>query len=88
VPSLILDWAISVWSTVVVHTTFPSAQVSIFASAIQLARLEGKCALEALYTHWPRLELAVQLAQILAQPTRYQGQRHPAGGPDTVRIKA
>jgi cytochrome P450 len=29
-----------------------------------LARLEAKCALEALYTRWPKLELAVQPGQI------------------------
>jgi cytochrome P450 PksS len=29
-----------------------------------LARLEAKCALEALYTRWPKLELAVEPAQI------------------------
>jgi len=35
-----------------------------FCLGHQLARLEGKCALEALYTRWPKLELAVELAQI------------------------
>jgi cytochrome P450 PksS len=36
----------------------------------QLARLEGKCGLEALYTRWPKLALAVEPAQIRwAQPT-------------------
>jgi cytochrome P450 len=35
-----------------------------FCLGHQLARLEGKCALEALYTRWPKLELAVDPAQI------------------------
>jgi cytochrome P450 PksS len=30
----------------------------------QLARLEGKCALEVLYTRWPTLALAVKPEQI------------------------
>jgi hypothetical protein len=30
----------------------------------QLARLEGKCALEALFERWPKLELAIQPADI------------------------
>ena len=35
-----------------------------FCLGHQLARLEGKCALEALYTRWPKLALAVQHEQI------------------------
>jgi cytochrome P450 len=35
-----------------------------FCLGHQLARLEAKCALEALYTRWPKLELAVQPGQI------------------------
>ncbi len=35
-----------------------------FCLGFQLARLEGKCALEALYTRWPKLRLAVEPAQI------------------------
>ena len=35
-----------------------------FCLGHQLARLEGKCALEALYKRWPKLELAVQPEQI------------------------
>jgi cytochrome P450 len=35
-----------------------------FCLGHQLARLEGKCAIEALYTRWPKLELAVEPAQI------------------------
>jgi len=35
-----------------------------FCLGHQLARLEGKCALEALYTRWPKLKLAVEPAQI------------------------
>jgi cytochrome P450 len=35
-----------------------------FCLGHQLARLEAKCALEALYTRWPNLELAVEPAQI------------------------
>ena len=35
-----------------------------FCLGHQLARLEGKCALEALYTRWPRLRLAVKPEQI------------------------
>jgi cytochrome P450 len=35
-----------------------------FCLGHQLARLEAKCALEALYTRWPKLELAVEPAQI------------------------
>jgi cytochrome P450 PksS len=30
-----------------------------FCLGYQLARLEGKCALEALYTRWPELALAI-----------------------------
>ena len=35
-----------------------------FCLGHQLARLEANCALEALYTRWPKLELAVEPAQI------------------------
>jgi cytochrome P450 PksS len=35
-----------------------------FCLGHQLARLEGKCALEALYTRWPKLRLAVEPGQI------------------------
>jgi cytochrome P450 len=35
-----------------------------FCLGYQLARLEGKCALEALYTRWPKLALAVAPAEI------------------------
>jgi cytochrome P450 PksS len=35
-----------------------------FCLGHQLARLEGKCALEALYTRWPNLRLAVKPEQI------------------------
>jgi cytochrome P450 len=35
-----------------------------FCLGHQLARLEGKCALEALYTRWPKLALAVKPEQI------------------------
>jgi cytochrome P450 len=35
-----------------------------FCLGHQLARLEGKCALEALYTRWPNLRLAVEPGQI------------------------
>ena len=35
-----------------------------FCLGYQLARLEGRCALEALYNGWPRLELAVKPEQI------------------------
>ena len=35
-----------------------------FCLGHQLARLEGKCALEALYTRWPKLDLAIQPEQI------------------------
>jgi cytochrome P450 PksS len=35
-----------------------------FCLGHQLARLEAKCALEALYTRWPKLELAIEPAQI------------------------
>jgi len=35
-----------------------------FCLGHQLARLEGKCALEALYSRWPKLELAIEPAQI------------------------
>jgi cytochrome P450 len=35
-----------------------------FCLGHQLARLEGKCALEALYTRWPKLRLAVKPEQI------------------------
>ena len=35
-----------------------------FCLGHQLARLEGKCALEALYKRWPRLHLAVKPGQI------------------------
>jgi cytochrome P450 len=35
-----------------------------FCLGHQLARLEGKCALEALYARWPKLELAVEPGQI------------------------
>jgi cytochrome P450 PksS len=35
-----------------------------FCLGHQLARLEGKCALEALYARWPKLDLAIQPEQI------------------------
>jgi cytochrome P450 PksS len=35
-----------------------------FCLGYQLARLEGKCALQALYTRWPTLALAVKPEQI------------------------
>ena len=35
-----------------------------FCLGYQLARLEGKCALQALYTRWPKLELAVKPDEI------------------------
>ena len=35
-----------------------------FCLGHQLARIEGKCALQALFTRWPKLELAVDDAQI------------------------
>src|SRR5262245_50377525 len=35
-----------------------------FCLGHQLARLEGKCALEALYARWPKLRLAVEPRQI------------------------
>jgi cytochrome P450 len=35
-----------------------------FCLGYQLARLEGKCALQALYTRWPRLALAVKPEEI------------------------
>ena len=35
-----------------------------FCLGHQLARLEGKCALEALYTRWPKLRLAVEPGKI------------------------
>ena len=35
-----------------------------FCLGYQLARVEGKCALEALFARWPKLELAVQPAEI------------------------
>ena len=35
-----------------------------FCLGYQLARLEGKCALQALYTRWPKLALAVKPAEI------------------------
>jgi len=35
-----------------------------FCLGHQLARLQGKCALEALYARWPKLRLAVEPAQI------------------------
>jgi cytochrome P450 len=35
-----------------------------FCLGHQLARLEGKCALKALYTRWPKLRLAVEPGQI------------------------
>ena len=35
-----------------------------FCLGHQLARLEGKCALEALYARWPKLRLAVEPTQI------------------------
>jgi len=35
-----------------------------FCLGYQLARLEGRCALEALYKRWPKLELAVKPEQI------------------------
>ena len=35
-----------------------------FCLGHQLARIEGKCALQALFTRWPRLELAADETQI------------------------
>jgi hypothetical protein len=35
-----------------------------FCLGHQLARIEGKCALEALFKYWPRLELAVEDSQV------------------------
>ena len=44
--------------------TSPSAPESIFASAIQLARIEGRCALKSLFRRWPELMLAVDPSDI------------------------
>ncbi|MGH6815241.1 MAG: hypothetical protein ACREC6_06035, partial [Hyphomicrobiaceae bacterium] len=41
----------------------PSAPAAISASAIS-SRIEGKCALQALLTRWPKLELAVSEVDI------------------------
>ena len=35
-----------------------------FCLGHQLARIEGMCALQALFTRWPRLRLAVEPSQI------------------------
>jgi cytochrome P450 len=35
-----------------------------FCLGYQLARIEGKCALQALFRRWPTLELAIQPADI------------------------
>jgi cytochrome P450 len=35
-----------------------------FCLGYQLARIEGKCALEALFGRWPKLSLAIQPADI------------------------
>jgi cytochrome P450 len=35
-----------------------------FCLGYQLARIEGKCALEALFGRWPKLELAIKPADI------------------------
>jgi cytochrome P450 len=35
-----------------------------FCLGHQLARIEGKCALQALFTRWPKLTLAVDEAQV------------------------
>ena len=45
-----------------------------FCLGYQLARMEGKCALQALFTRWPKLALAIP-------PTRSGGGRILASGP-------
>jgi cytochrome P450 len=39
-----------------------------FCLGHQLARIEGKCALEALFKRWPRLELALPPASVRWRP--------------------
>jgi cytochrome P450 len=39
-----------------------------FCLGYQLARIEGKCALRALFARWPNLELAIEPAQIRWRP--------------------
>jgi cytochrome P450 len=39
-----------------------------FCLGHQLARIEGKCALQALFTRWPKLELAVETSTIRWRP--------------------
>src|SRR5262249_54264185 len=39
-----------------------------FCLGYQLARLEGKCALEALFKRWPKLALAIPAEQITWRP--------------------
>ena len=51
-----------------------------FCLGHQLARIEGKCALQALFKRWPKLELAVRgLTDQMAGTARPQGDRKPAG---------
>jgi hypothetical protein len=50
-----------------------------FCLGYQLARLEGRCALEALYKGWPRLELAVKPEQIRLR-SWHQGDYQSASG--------
>ena len=42
----------------------PSGRASTFCLGHQLARIEAKCALQALFKRWPKLELAVSDSQI------------------------
>ena len=51
-----------------------------FCLGHQLARIEGKCALQALFTRWPKLELAVpELGHSMARTARPPGDRTAAG---------
>ena len=50
-----------------------------FCLGHQLARIEGKCALKALFGRWPKLALAVPDRDHLAQTRRSQRDRSPSG---------
>ena len=51
-----------------------------FCLGHQLARIEGACALKALFRRWPRLQLAVEkFADQMAQAAGHEGNRASAG---------
>ena len=58
-----------------------------FCLGHQLARMEGKCALQALFERWPKLTLATEFRASLAHPNRHPGPRAVAGYGRPVRSR-